>query len=101
MRVLPVVICCTFIGAGEIAPIISEWASRIKYTFSGDIADLIDPLDLIFALFKIELTDTVTFLAMLILLVTGCYFQIKRLKEQGIDLSTPVIGFEIDGDTEK
>ena len=96
MRVSAVVIGCSFIGASEIAPVISEWWNRAGYTLTGDISYLIDPLDLLFALFKIELTDKVTLISLLVLLICGCGYQLKCLSDQGIPYSTPVIGFEVD-----
>lgn len=95
MRVLPFVLCCTFIGASDIAPTVSEWVSRIGYTATGDISYLFDPVDLLFALFKIELTDTVTLITMTALLIIGSITQINNLKAQGIPSSTPIIGFEV------
>lgn len=94
MRVLPFILCSTFVGASEIAPTISEWVNRIGYSTTGDISYLIDPVDLLFSLFKIELTDTVTLITMTVLLIVGCAIQLNSLKEQGIPYSTPIIGFE-------
>lgn len=96
MRVSAVVIGCSFIGASEIAPVISEWWNRAGYALTGDISYLFDPMDLLFALFKIELTDKVTLISLLVMLVFGCCYQLKRLSDRGIPYSTPVIGFEID-----
>lgn len=95
MRVLPFVLCCTFIGASDIAPTVSEWVNRIGYSVTGDISFLFDPVDLLFALFKVELTDAVTLIVMTLLLIVGCSTQLKRLKTQGIAYSTPIIGFEV------
>lgn len=95
MRVSAFVISCSFVGAADIAPIISEWFNRIMYSTTGDISYLFDPIDLLFALFKIELTDEVTLYSLLILLALGCWSQLKRLKSMGIACSTPLIGFEV------
>lgn len=94
MRVSAFVLGCTFIGASQIAPVVSEWINRIFFAATGDISYLFDPIDLLFALFKIELTDWWMFGAMLFFMALGGYKQIKRLKENGIPLDTPLIGFE-------
>lgn len=94
MRVSAFVLGCTFIGASQIAPIVSEWANRILYGITGDIGYLFDPIDIIFALFKIELTDWWTLGAMVLFMSLGAYQQIKNMKEKGIPLDTPLIGFE-------
>lgn len=95
MRVSAFVLSCTFIGASEIAPVISEWINRISFSVTGDIGYLFDPIDLFFALFKIELTDKWMLISMVILMIWGGYNQIGRLKDQGIPLNTPLIGFEV------
>lgn len=95
MRVLPFVLCCTFIGASDIAPTVSEWVNRISYSISGDISYLFDPIDLLFSLFKIELTDAVTLFVMIVLLIIGCAIQLNDLKVRGISYATPIIGFEV------
>ena len=94
MRVSAFVLGCTFVGASQIAPIVSEWANRILFGITGDPTFLFDPIDLIFALFKIELTDWWTLGAMVVLMGLGAYKQIKNMKEKGIPLDTPLIGFE-------
>lgn len=95
MRVSAFVISCSFIGASDIAPVISEWYNRIMYSFTGDMSYLFDPLDLLFALFKIELTDAVTLISLIVFLAFGCCSQLKRLHNMGIPYSTPIIGFEV------
>lgn len=94
MRVSAFVLGCTFVGASEIAPVVSEWANRILFSITSDIEYLFDPVDLLFALFKIELTDKWMLGSMIILMLWGGYKQIGRLKENGIPLDTPLIGFE-------
>lgn len=94
MRVSAFVLGCTFIGASEIAPVISEWINRILFSVTGNITYLFDPVDMIFALFKIELTDIWVLLSMIILMIWGARKQIRALKEEGIPLDTPIIGFE-------
>lgn len=95
MRVSAFVISCSFIGASDIAPVISEWYNRVMYTTTGNISYLFDPIDLLFALFKIELTDKVTLISIIVLLILGCRHQLKRLRNLGIPYSTPLIGFEV------
>lgn len=94
VRVSAFVLGCTFIGASQIAPIVSEWANRILYGLTGDIGYLFDPVDLIFALFKIELTDWWTLGAMVVFMGLGAYKQIKNMKEKGIPLDMPLVVFE-------
>ena len=105
MRISAVVIGCSFIGASEIAPVISEWWNRVGYALTGDSSYLFDPIDLLFALFKIELTDKVTLISLVMLLVFGCSYQLMWLHDLGIPYSTPVIGFEVaredDGEMEE
>lgn len=98
MRVLPFVLASSFLGASEIAPTISEWYNRIMYSTTSDISYLFDPVDLLFALFKIELTDTVTLISMILLMIFACYAHLNRLKKNNIPYNTPIIGFEIDKD---
>lgn len=95
MRVLPFVLCCTFVGASNIAPTIVEWINRGLFVATGDISILIDPIDLIFALFKIELTDSITLAVMTILVAVGCVVQLNNLSNRGISYDTPIIGFEV------
>lgn len=95
VRVSAFVLACTFIGASEIAPVISEWINRILYGFTGNIGYLIDPVDLIFSLFKIELTDQWMLISMVVLMAIGGYKQINNLRANCIPLDTPLIGFEV------
>lgn len=88
------VLGCTFIGASQIAPVISQWINRIAFGITGNIEYLFDPADLIFALFKIELTDKWTLVAMVIFMGLGAYKQIKNMKENRIPLDMPLIVFE-------
>ena len=75
-------------------PVISEWINRIFFAATGDISYLFDPIDLFFALFKIELTDHWMLIAMIVFMIWGGYKQINNLKKNGIPLDTPLIGFE-------
>lgn len=95
MRVMPLVLCSTFIGASSIAPTIAEWINRGGFIITGSSYFLPDPIDLLFALFKIELTDTITLFVMVALLIFGCAIQLSSLKTQGIPYDAPIIGFEI------
>lgn len=95
MRVSAFVLGCTFVGASEIAPVVSEWANRILFSITSDIEYLYDPVDLFFALFKVELTDQWMLIAMILFMGWGGYKQIQKLKASGISLDTPLIGFEV------
>lgn len=94
MRISAFVLACTFIGASEIAPVVSEWINRILFSATGDGGHIIDPVDLFFALFKVELTDQWMLISMIVLMIWGGYKQIQRLKKIGISFDTPIIGFE-------
>ena len=96
MRISAFVLSCAFIGASDIAPTVSEWINRIIYAHTGDPSILIDPIDLLFAVFGVELTDIWTLLAMIALMIFGCYFQIKRLHKEGFSSNTPLIVYETD-----
>lgn len=94
VRVSAFVLGCTFLGASEIAPVISEWINRILFSVTGDFSFIFDPVDFLFALFKVELTDHWMLISMIILMVWGGYRQIQQMQEKGIALDTPLIGFE-------
>lgn len=94
VRISAFVLGCSFIGASEIAPVISEWMNRLCYTVTGNAKYLLDPIDILFALIKVELTDHWTLIAMIVLMAWGGYKQIQRIKANGIPLDTPLIGFE-------
>ncbi len=98
MRISALLISCTFIGASQIAPVVSEWINRIFYGVTGNISYLVDPIDLLFALFKIELTDTWMLISMIVLMIIGIRIQFKRLRNQGIASDTPLIVFETSGE---
>ena len=95
MRISAFILSCSFLGASQIAPVISEWANRLIYGFTGDISYLFDPVDLIFAFFKIELTDQWALIAMIIFMIIGCKKHFHRLQQAGIAPDTPIIGFEV------
>lgn len=95
MRVSAFVLSCSFLGASEIAPVVSEWANRILYSTTGDYRFLFDPIDIMFALLRIELTDTWMLITMIVFMTWGGYKQLQNLKENNIALDTPIIGFEV------
>lgn len=98
VRVSAFVLGCTFIGASEIAPVVSEWINRIFFSVTGDVGYLFDPIDLFFAFFKVELTDGWMLVSMIFFMAIGGRKQIKAIKDNGIPLDTPLIVFEsIDG----
>lgn len=88
------VLGCSFLGSAEIAPVVSEWINRLLFAVTGDYGYLIDPIDLFFGLFKIELTDEWMLISMIIFMSLGIYTQIKRLEANNIPLNTPVIVYE-------
>lgn len=94
VRVSAFVLGCTFIGASEIAPVISEWINRIVFSVTGNPRFFFDPIDLIFAMFKIELTDIWTLVFMILFMAIGAYIQIRNMKKNGIAMDTPLIAYE-------
>ena len=70
------------------------WINRLLFAVTGDYGYLIDPIDLFFGLFKIELTDEWMLISMIIFMSLGIYTQIKRLEANNIPLNTPVIVYE-------
>ncbi len=94
--VLPFAIACVFLGASQVAPTIAKYVNQIMFGITQDVSLLFDPLDFIFALFKIELTDGITLLVLIILMCIGIPYQMKYIKKQGYSYSTPVIAFETD-----
>ncbi len=94
VRVSAFILACSFLGASEIAPVIAKWINRLLFMATGSIEYIFDPIDMFFALFKVELTDGWTFLILLVLMAFGAYRQFRALKEKGVPLDTPIIGFE-------
>ncbi len=94
MRVSAFVLACTFLGASEIAPVVSEIINKVLFSLTGDLSLILDPTDLFFSLLKVELTDEWALAAMIILMIFGIRKQINSLKEHDIPLDTPLIGFE-------
>lgn len=101
IRVSAFVLGCTFIGASEIAPNISKLINGTLFSATGDISFLFDPIDALFAVFGIELTDGWTLGAMIVLMVIFGYRQIRTMKRKGIPLDAPLIGFEVPEDKGK
>ena len=91
VRVSAFVLGCTFVGANEIAPVISEWINRILFSVTGDYTFLFDPIDLFFALFKVEITDFWMLASMIVLMLLGVHKQIDNIKKAGIPLDAPII----------
>lgn len=96
LSVLPFALGCAFIGASQVAPTIAKYVNQIIFGITHDYSLLFDPVDFIFALFKIELTDGWTLLFMIILMISGVIFQLNYIKAQGFDYDTPLITFESD-----
>lgn len=94
MRVSAFVLSCSFIGSAGAAAAISELIRCILYGVTGDFGYIYDPADFIFNLFKIELTDVWTLIAIIPLMFFGIRRQIEALKEHNVPLDTPLIGFE-------
>lgn len=96
LSVLPFALGCVFIGASQLAPTIAKYINQFIFGITQDFSLLFDPIDFIFALFKIELTDGWTLLLMIIFMVCGLPIQLGYIKKQGYDYDTPLIVFETD-----
>lgn len=96
LSVLPFALGCVFLGASQIAPTVSKYINQVIFGITHDYSLLFDPIDFIFALFKIELTDGWTLLFMIVFMCVGVPLKIKDIKRQGYDYSTPIITFETD-----
>ena len=83
-----------FLGSVNLATNISKIINQIHFGITGDIRILLDPVDIIFAMFGIELTDKWTLVAMVFLMIIGVYRHVKILKAEGFSLDTPVIAYE-------
>lgn len=90
----PFVLACAFLGASEVAPIISKYINQFLYSITGDVSYLFDPIDFLFSLLKIELTDFWTLLIMVILMCFGVNKQLQSVKAQGYSYDTPIITYE-------
>ncbi len=96
LSVLPFALGCVFIGASQVAPTIAKYVKQIIFSITHDYSLLFDPIDFIFALFKIELTDGWTLLFIIFLMSIGLPFQLRFIKQQGYTYDTPIIAFETD-----
>lgn len=94
IRISAFVLGCTFIGASEMAPAVSEWVNRILFAVTGDYSYVIDPVDWFFSLFGVELTDQWMLISMIVFMVWGGYYQVRHIKMMRIPLSTPLIAYE-------
>lgn len=96
LSVLPFSLGCVFLGASQLAPTVAKYVNQFIFGITHDYSLLFDPVDFIFALFKIELTDGWTLLFMIIFMCIGLPLQLKYIKDQGYTYDTPVIAFETD-----
>ncbi len=96
LSVLPFALACAFLGASQVAPTIAKYVNQFIFGITQDYSLLFDPIDFIFALFKIELTDGWTLLFMIILMCIGSSVQLSSIKKQGYTYDTPIIAFETD-----
>lgn len=96
LSVLPFALGCAFLGASQVAPTIAKYVNQFIFGITHDYSLLFDPIDFIFALFKIELTDGWTLLFMIILMGVGIPLQLSFIKKQGYSYDTPIIVFETD-----
>lgn len=96
LSVLPFALACVFLGASQLAPTIVKYLNQIQFGITHDVSLLFDPVSFIFALFKIELTDGLTLVVMIILMCIGLPIQLKYIKKQGYTYDTPIIAFETD-----
>ena len=80
------------------APTIAKYINQFIFGITQDFSLLFEPIDFIFALFKIELTDGWTLLLMVIFMVCGLPIQLGYIKKQGYDYDTPLIVFETDNE---
>lgn len=91
---LPFVSACAFLGASSTAPVLAKYVNQFLFAKEGDLSNIIDPLDLIFGIFGIELTDGWTLFFLCMLMIIGVPKQIHSVYQQGYDISTPIITIE-------
>ena len=96
LSVLPFALGCIFIGASQVAPVISKFINQVEFGITQDYSLLFDPRDLIFAMFNIELTDGWTLFFMIVFMGLGLPYQLNYIKQQGYTYDTPIIVFETD-----
>lgn len=94
MSVLPFVLGCSFIGASQYAATLPKYINQFIFGITHDYSLLFDPIDFIFALFKIELTDGWALLIIIIFMCIGIPLQLKSVKNQGYSYDTPIITYE-------
>jgi hypothetical protein len=100
VKISAFVLATAFIGASEVAPVIAKYINQGLFAYSRDFGYLLDPIDIIFSLMKVELTDKTTLLVMIPLLIFGITKQFKAVKAQlnalgyNDPLSVPLITFE-------
>lgn len=94
LSVLPFSLACVFLGASQLAPTIAKYVNQIIFGITQDYSLFFGPIDIIFALLKIELTDGWTLLFMIVLMCIGLPVQLNFIKEQGYTYDTPIIVFE-------
>ena len=85
------IIATSFIGAAQAAPSVSNIINYIEAGFTGEI--WWDPYDILFALFKIELTDFWTLVILIIMLAWACVYTYKHITAV-IPPNTPLIVYE-------
>lgn len=96
LSVLPFVLGCVFIGASQLAPTMAKYINQFVFGITHDYSLLFDPIDFIFAIFKIELTDGWTLLLMILFMCIGVPIHLNSIKKQGYNYDTPIIVFETD-----
>lgn len=85
------ILAYTFVGASQVAPTVSDWINRGLFGITGDISFLFDPIDIIYSLFGIEITDVWTFIIVVLLMVLGVRTQMKLSQKSDGIVSTPPI----------
>lgn len=85
------VIATSFLGAAQTAPSISDIINYVESGITGDI--WWDPYDVLFAYFKIELTDFWTLVVLIIMMVIAIVFTYKKITAV-IPPNTPMIVYE-------
>ena len=94
VKVSTFICALAFLGSVQMAQALGNIINQIRYGITGDISILFDPVELVAAVFGVELTDAATFIVMLVLMFFGIIAHTKRIKAQGYPLSTPVIVYE-------
>lgn len=100
MKVSAFIYACAFIGAAQLAPLISEMIGYLQAAVTGDISYAFDLFSLIELLLNIEIADIWIFLSMIVLIPFGIKRQWESLKKQKISPDTPLIVFETTSEEE-